>query len=487
MIMNRSHPMRTVTAVALVLCLATPARGQMPDTPAGRQLSGWLSAFNAGTEAALKQFADRNVAPGADGLLQVSPRVMEFRQRTGGFDFRRTDSSTRTRLAALVQERESDQIARVVIEVEPALPNRITSLSLDAVARPADLAVARLSEPALVSALRTKLATESAAGRFSGAVIVAHNGRALFEGAYGLADREKHLANTLDTRFRIGSMNKMFTAVAVLQLAQAGKLQLDAPLASYLPSYPNKSLASKVTIHHLLTHTGGTGDIFGPQFQSRRKSLRTIGDYLTLYGARDVAFEPGSRFEYSNYGFILLGAVIEKVSGMSYYDYVEARVFAPAGMTSTASLPEDTMVAARSVGYTRDDPNDPLTSNAATLPYRGTSAGGGYSTVRDLVRFAEALRARKLLDSAHTALLTTGKVDARGDRYAYGFFDRRVGGVRFVGHGGGAPGMNGDLQIDPQTGYVIAVLANLDPPAAQRISTFIMNRLPAGGGQTTSR
>jgi CubicO group peptidase (beta-lactamase class C family) len=130
----------------------------------------------------------------------------------------------------------------------------------------------------------------------------------------------------------------------------------------------------------------------------------------------------------------------------------------------------------------RDGPNDPLTSNAETLPYRGTSAGGGYSTVRDLVRFADALRSHRLLESAHTALLTTGKVDARGQQYAYGFFDRRVGGVRFFGHGGGAPGMNGDLQIDPQGDYVVAVLSNLDPPAAQRISDFIVNRLPVDAG-----
>jgi D-alanyl-D-alanine carboxypeptidase len=475
--------MRPAAVVALVVCLAAPSRAQqLPETPAGRQLGRWLVAFNSGSEALLKLFEDRNVVPGAEGPLQATPRVLGFRERTGGFDLRRVDSSTATRLAALVQERGSDQIARVVIDVEPAAPNRITALSVNAIARPADLPLPRLSEPALISALRGKLATESAEERFSGAVLVARDGRTLFEGAYGMADREKRVANTIDTRFRVGSMNKMFTAVAVLQLVQAGKVRLDAPLATYLPDYPNKALAAKVTIHQLLTHTGGTGDIFGPQFEAHRKTLRTIGDYVALYGARDVAFEPGSRFEYSNYGFILLGAVIERVTGMSYYDYVAAHVFAPAGLTSTASLPEDTAVAGRSVGYMRDGPNAPLTSNAETLPYRGTSAGGGYSTVRDLVRFADALRSHRLLDSAHTALLTTGKVDARGERYAYGFFDRRVGGVRFFGHGGGAPGMNGDLQIDPQGGYVVAVLSNLDPPAAQRISDFIVNRLPVGAG-----
>jgi D-alanyl-D-alanine carboxypeptidase len=473
--------MRRAAIAALLICLAGAAPAQVPDSPAGRQLTGWLTAFNAGDKAVLQQFLGRNAAPGSEPLLQASPRTLEFRDRTGGFEFRRTESSTPTRLTALVQERGSDQFARLVLDVAPDSAHRITALSLNAIATPADMAVPRLNEPALVAALRAKLRDESAAGRFAGAVLVAHDGRSLFEGAYGMADRDRHVANTLDTRFRVGSMNKMFTAVGVLQLAQAGKLRLDAPLSTYLTDYPNKALASKVTIHQLLTHTGGTGDIFGPEFEAHRSSLRTLQDYVALYGNRDVEFEPGSRFEYSNYGFILLGAVIEKVSGMGYDDYVAAHVFAPAGMTSTASLPEDTTVAARSVGYTRDDSSGKLVSNANTLPYRGTSAGGGYSTVGDLVRFSLALQKHTLLDSAHTTLLTTGKVDARGNKYAYGFFDRSVGGVRFVGHGGGAPGMNGDLEIDPRSGYVVAVLSNLDPPAAQRVSEFIVNRLPVGG------
>ena len=472
--------MRRAVVVALLVCLAAPTRAQAPDTPAGRQLSGWLRAFNSTGRDTLQQFLIRNAAPGGTRLLQPTPNTFEFRDRTGGFDFRRADSSAATHLSALVQERGSDQIARLTIDVEPAEPHRITALALAAVPTPPDLAVARLSEPAAIAALRAKLDRESATGRFAGAVLVARDGRTIFEQAYGLADRERKTANTVDTRFRIGSMNKMFTAVSVLQLAQAGKLRLDAPLGTYLTDYPNKDVASKVTIHHLLTHTGGTGDIFGPEFDAHRHDLRRIQDYVNLYGARALEFEPGSKWEYSNYGFVLLGAVIEKVSGMSYYDYVASHVFAPAGMSSTASIPEDSAVAMRSVGYTRDDNGGALVSNAETLPYRGTSAGGGYSTVGDLSRFATALREHRLLNEQYTTLLTTGKVKAFNGMYAYGFIDRTVGGTRIVGHGGGAPGMNGDLAIDPQSGYVTAVLANLDPPAAQRISEFVVNRLPAG-------
>jgi CubicO group peptidase (beta-lactamase class C family) len=180
-----------------------------------------------------------------------------------------------------------------------------------------------------------------AADEFSGAVLIAKDGDVLFRRAYGLADRKRRIPNTLHTRFRIGSMNKMFTAVAILQLVEAGKVELTAPLGKYLRDYPNRDVATKVTIHHLLTHTGGTGDIFGPDFDDHRKTLRTLADYVELYGQRGLEFQPGSRWAYSNYGMLLLGVVIEKVTGQSYYDYVQAHIYGPAGMTATGSLPED--------------------------------------------------------------------------------------------------------------------------------------------------
>jgi len=148
-------------------------------------------------------------------------------------------------------------------------------------------------------------------------------------------------------------------------------------------------------------------------------------------------------------------------------------------MTSSDSLPEEQAVPGRSIGYTKLDGGKDWKPNADTLPYRGTSAGGGYTTVEDLQKFASALLNHKLLDAEHTELLTTGHADTpRGSKYAYGFMDSREDGVRSFGHGGGAPGMNGDLLIFPESGYVIAVLANLDPPAAERISSYASNRLP---------
>jgi D-alanyl-D-alanine carboxypeptidase len=331
-----------------------------------------------------------------------------------------------------------------------------------------------------LSARAEKLSAED---EFSGAVLVAKDDNVLFSQSYGLANRKRGIPNTLRTRFRIGSMNKMFTAVAILQLADVGKVELTAPLGKYLTDYPNRDVATKVTIHQLLTHTGGTGDIFTPDFDLHRTELRTLADYVQLYGKRGLEFRPGSRWSYSNYGFILLGRVIERVTGQSYYDYVQQHIYEPAGMTRSGSLPEDRAVPDRSIGYMKPPGQTAWLPNTDWLPYRGTSAGGGYSTVEDLARFAHALLSHKLLSRDSTELLITGKVKARpGARYAYGFEDARdADGNGWVGHGGGAPGMNGDLKIYPKSGYVVAVLANMDPPAAQRISEYLGLRLPKEG------
>jgi D-alanyl-D-alanine carboxypeptidase len=457
--------------IAFIACGAEP---QFPDTPAARQFAAWLKAFNDSDPTVFQQFSGKNF-PKRQG---DSDQDREFRKKTGGFEFIKAEQSTELRFTGLVKERSSSQFARFVIEVEAMEPHLISNLGLRAIDNPNEPPAARMGESELLTALRAKLEQEVAADKFSGAVMVAKNGKPIYSAAFGLADREKKIPNKLDTKFRIGSMNKMFTATAILQLVQAGKLQLTDPLGKYLTDYPNKNVASKVTIHHLLTHTGGTGDFFGPQFDAHRQELRALKDYVTLYGKRDLAFEPGSRWEYSNYGFLLLGLIVEKVSGQDYYDYVRDHVFKPAGMSSTGSLPEDQNVPDRSIGYTKDG-GVTLHPNTDTLPPRATSAGGGYSTVEDLLRFANALNGHQLLNEHYTDLLTTGKVEAgNGGKYAYGFGDNMQDGVRWFGHGGGAPGMNGDLKIFPQSGYVIAVLANMDPPSAGRISDFIAARLP---------
>jgi CubicO group peptidase (beta-lactamase class C family) len=336
----------------------------------------------------------------------------------------------------------------------------------------------------LVQTLKAKLTEEAAAGKFSGAVLVAKDGVPLFEQAYGLADREQTISNTIETRFRIGSINKVLTAVAIMQLAEAGKIKLDDPLVNYVPDYPNKDLAQKVTIRELLNHTGGTGDVFGTgpnqlfseEYRSHRLQLKTLDDYIHLYGDRPLRFVPGSRFEYSNYGYILLGKVIEKTSRENYYDYMRKHVYGPARMKSTGELPVEKAVTDLSIGYTTMDVNKTAQANTDTLPYRGIPAGMGYSTVRDLLAFAMALQQHKLLDSHYTSLMKTGNVEMpRDGSYGYGLMVHPLNGITCIGHAGGYPGMNADVELCNDSKYVVVVLANVDPPVAQRLGFFIAN------------
>lgn len=451
---------------ALLLLTLTPSAPASAETAAGKAMTAWLAAFNSGDPALIRAF-DETYQP-----KRPLAETAGFRAETGGFTLLRIEKEEPTAVTALVQEKSSDTVARMELSLASVDPPRLAGISLQVIPRPPDLAIPRMSEKEALTALTARADELAKADEFSGAVLVARGGKILLEKAWGRADREAGTPVTLDTRFRIGSMNKMFTAVAILQLVEAGKLSLDDTVGKILPDYPNQDVATKVKIRHLLTHTGGTGDIFGPDFVKNRLTLREHGDYLKLYGARGLTHEPGAEQRYSNYGFVLLGAIIEKVTGSSYYDYVRAHVFQPAGMSATDSLTESEKVPHRSRGYMKGD--NGWTPNDDTLPWRGTAAGGGYSTVGDLFRFAQALESGKLLSKKMLAEATREQRDG----YGFGFGARGEGELRGYGHGGGAPGMNGELKVFPDLGYVLVSLSNFDPPAASRVVSYFELRMP---------
>lgn len=372
------------------------------------------------------------------------------------------------------------------------------------------------SEDGAIRSIKNELEKAASSEKFSGAVLIAKDGKSVFQGAYGFADREKNLTNGVDTKIHFGSMGKMFTGVAVLQLVEAGKLRLEDAVSKHLVDYPNKDVG-QVTVYQLLTHTGGTGDIFSPEYEAHRKELQQLKDYVEFYGSRGLMFKPGSDWDYSNYGYILLGRIVEMTSGQTYADYVKEHIFKAAGMNSTGNSGETENVPNLAVCYTgpngpglrlmgagpgpggrknegglglqlrRPGGEEPAEGKAGadTLkpfhPGAGTSAGGGYSTVGDLLRFVNALQTHKLLNEKLTELLITGKVETKrpGMKYAFGFEDDAgTTGVRSFGHGGGSPGMNGRLLVYPKSNYAIVALANIDPPAADTIARFISNQLP---------
>lgn len=344
------------------------------------------------------------------------------------------------------------------------------------------------------SELETYFDNLSKDDKFSGAVLVAKDGEPIFKKAYGLANRNTKAENNTETKFNLASMNKMFTSVAVAQLAERGKLSFEDTIGKHLPDYPNKAVADKVTIHQLLTHTSGMGIYQNEKFFAQIDQIKTIADLLPFYVNEPLAFEPGTKWEYSNSGYAVLGLIIEKVSGQNYFDYVRENIFKPAGMKNTDSYEKTANVPNLAVGYMKmgannqPDPNAPITDNSAFRPMKGSSAGGGYSTVGDLLKFSEALQKHKLLSKKFTDIITTGKFDVGGPlgKYAYGFGDKIFGGKHIIGHNGGNPGIAANLDIFPELGYTAIILSNFDPQRAMMQAVMkIREIIPAGQNQQT--
>jgi D-alanyl-D-alanine carboxypeptidase len=324
-----------------------------------------------------------------------------------------------------------------------------------------------------------------AENKLSGAVLVAKDGVTIASKAAGIANKATGAAITLDTKFNLGSMNKMFTAVAIAQLAQAKRLSFDDLISKHLPDYPNKEVAGKVTIHQLLTHTSGMGLYWNEKFRAQREKLLTVAAHLPLFASDPLSFAPGEKFQYSNSGYMVLGAIIEKVSGQDYYSYVQEHVYKPAGMVDTGFYEPGKDNANLAIGYSKMGPDgkqlDEVRDNTNTREVRGGPAGGGYSTVGDLVKFHMALRSYKLLNEEYTKLVTTGKVEAGGPmgRYAYGFGDKMFGGKHIVGNNGGSGGIAANFEMYPELGYTSVMLMNADPPAMMPVIMGIRQRIPA--------
>jgi CubicO group peptidase (beta-lactamase class C family) len=359
----------------------------------------------------------------------------------------------------------------IFLRVEPDPPYRIVALNTlsnlhDPISEPRQPGVAARNSNKMkiareLSAFMTRL---SSANVFSGAVLLAKDGKVVFKGVYGQADRNSGVANRIDTKFNLGSMNKMFTAVAIAQLVERGQLSYDDPLSKFLADFPDAQSAKKIQIKHLLSHTAGLGMWWGPRYrQAAKDSFRTVDEMLAWASEdeKSTQFEPGTQFRYSNTGFIVLGKVIEKITGQSYYDYIRQNIYTPAGMDNTDSYELDAVTPRIAMGYEKTfDERGKATfrNNLYVTPVRGGPAGGGYSTVEDLLKFAEALRSGGLLKPENVQLLFSAKPALGASRYGYGFdVDEALG---IVGHGGGGMGTSDNLDMFLHSGWTAIVLSN---------------------------
>ncbi len=318
---------------------------------------------------------------------------------------------------------------------------------------------------------------------FSGTVLIAKGDEILYQKAVGTADKARSLKNDINTKFNLGSMNKMFTGVAIAQLVEKNKLSFKDKVCQYLPNLPKKTFGD-ITIEQLLTHTAGTGDFFEfPTFESVADTAKTITTYVNIGLQEPLLFKPGAKLKYSNYGYVLLGAVIESVSKMSYFDYVKQNIFAVAGMNNTDSYERDKTNDNLAIGYTSGPPpmggpqapppmgGKEREANTKMLEVKGNSAGGGYSTAIDMHKFSQALLAGKLVSAQTLATMTKGKVtllpaieaaNLPEVKYGYGFSELFKNKVRVIGHNGGAPGVDAQTEIYPDLGYTVIALSNYD-------------------------
>lgn len=290
--------------------------------------------------------------------------------------------------------------------------------------------------------------------KFSGVALVHKNGEVVFEKAYGSACKTFNVPNTIDTKFNIGSLNKLITKTAILHLIQRGLLDLDDKVGKHIPVF-RKDIAEKVKVRHLISFTSGLGDYFNQRFPAAIGRLRKLDDFVELFIEDPLLFEPGEKRHYSNAGYVVLGKLIESVSGMDYYDYIRHNIYAPAGMSDSDHYELDTIVPNRATGYTRQSDcsvsgTNERRTNSYIIGTRGSPAGGGYSTVRDLMRFDLAVDNALILDKEHSMRILR-PIDSPDSTSKVAVL------------AGGAPGLCALYFKFFELGYSVFVLSNYDP------------------------
>jgi D-alanyl-D-alanine carboxypeptidase len=317
------------------------------------------------------------------------------------------------------------------------------------------------------------ISSQTAAGEFRGSVLVGIDGNIAFEKGYGYADEEWAAFNTPTTKFRIGSLTKQFTAACILLLQERGQLTVHDPVSKYVPDLPPDWRA--ITLHQLLTHTSGIPNYPGtPRIENTlNRTGATPREILEVVAEKPLEFKPGTRFHYTNTGYVLLGMVIEKISGVSYADFIERNIFVALSMKSSGYDFAGAVLSQRASGYMLAGGR---VNNAdfidMSIPF---AAGGIYSTVEDLYRWNEALANGKLLSVASTKQMFAVYPEAQlqGTHYGYGVVLAERFGKRLYYHGGGVKGFNTVIQRYPQDGVCIVILENLDPSSPWDVGDHI--------------
>jgi len=299
--------------------------------------------------------------------------------------------------------------------------------------------------------------------KFMGTVLVERDGRVLLDQGYGYANLEWNIPNSPTTKFRLGSVTKQFTAASILLLEERGKLNINDPVKKYMPDAP--AAWDKVTIYHLLTHTSGIPSFTSfPDYSSTEAKASSPEQLVARFRDKPLNFQPGEKWEYSNSGYVLLGYLLEKISGQKYADFVQENIFTPLGMKDSGYDSNSAIIPHRASGYS-PSPNGMLNSGYIdmSIPF---SAGALYSTTVDLMRWEEGLFGGKVLSAAELQeMITPFKSD-----YAFGLGVRDEHGHKLIDHGGGIEGFNTYVAYYPNDKLAVIVLANLNGTAPGEIA-----------------
>jgi len=467
----------------LLLLLTLCSLAVAAEETAVRDHAGALVAAATGSQAAREAFIETRLAPGirernGDArLLEMLERVNEDLGVASAAEVQVTQYTVTEDGASVVLAARNDRRMQLLLRLSEDNPPLIDAIGLRMMP-PMVAAVAPAELPAAIGAYLEPLVAE---GKFAGAVLVARGDRTLFARAFGPADVAADRPNTLDTPINLGSMNKMFTSVAIGQLVAAGKLDWNDTVGKHLPDYPQEQVRTAVTVHQLLTHTSGVGSYWNEAYEARKDSIDSQQEFAATFATDPLLFPPGTRNEYSNGGPVILGLIIEKLSGMDYFDYVHEHVYKPAGMRNSGHYRRDDLEAGFAIGYLRA-PDGELRDNFGFLGLRGSAAGGGYASANDLLAFAQALRNGALLPPDRLETLWAPRLgqDDTMD-YGYLFGTGRQNGMRWIGHSGGAPGISADFRYYPDDELTVVVLSNYDG-AAMQISGWVNALLTASLG-----
>jgi len=373
------------------------------------------------------------------------------------------NSNNRIRHITKVYSKNTDMQYELVISFNNDQERSITSWYMAEDPQSSDIKKT-LTESQLITEIKAysnKLANN---GIFSGTILLAKGNKILHTAAHGLASRRYDVKNNLTTMFQIGSMSKMFTSVAILQLFETGQVSLDDPLTKFIDkSLLGKGDFERIKIHHLLTHTSGISNISG--FNQIQNKIRSLKDVQHLYKSIETTFEPGSQWQYSSTGMMLLGQVIENVSGQSYFDYVDEHIYQKANMQHSGSFDLDVPVKNTARNYWFSVETGKITENLMFQAVKGGPGGGGYSTVGDLHKFALAMQTGKLLNTQLSNDALTAKPELNAPNWGYGFSVRGTKGNKVVGHNGAHLGMTARLNMYQDKGYILVVLGNFQTSA----------------------